>query len=235
MINDTFFYSGKLKIFARICLPKEYKVGVVFLHGGGSSSSLRYKFLQKEFEKNGIASLSFDFVGCGKSEGNFEDGSLDNRRLTARHAVEFFINKSGLNISQIYIWGSSMGAHIACRLTKELNFKGVILQSAAAYSREAEKAKLNQEFTNLITTEDNWANSPAFADFEYFKNKKLVIYGKNDKVIPEGVKEKYKSLLSSNDRFVEVNLGSHSLLNPQNESENKALREVSSEGIKFIN
>lgn len=226
MINDIYFTSDNLKLFGRLCLPKTYKVGVVFLHGGGQSNALRYEFLQSEFEKNGIASLAFDFQGCGKSEGNFEDSSLKNREIDAKNAINYFVEKTKLNINQIYIWGSSMGGHVACKLTQEFNFKGIILQSAAAYSLESENVKLNEEFTKLITKENNWINSPAFDALKQFKNKKLIIYGGHDSVIPDGVKEKYKSSVGKYDKYVEIKNGSHTLLNPQNKLEIEALKNV---------
>lgn len=234
MINDIYFISDNLKLFGRLCLPKTFKVGVVFLHGGGQSNALRYEFLQSEFEKNNITSLAFDFRGCGKSEGNFEDGSLKNREVDAKNAINYFIKKSKLNIDQIYIWGSSMGGHVACKLTQEFNFKGIILQSAAAYSLESENVKLNEEFTKLITKENNWTDSPAFKALTDFKNKKLVVYGQNDDVIPEGVKNKYKSILSANDKYTEIEKVGHKLLRPDNKDEIIALEKLAIVGIEFI-
>ena len=234
MIKDISFFSNDLKLFGRICLPKGYKTGVIFLHGGGQSNTSRYELLQTEFEKINIASFSFDFQGCGKSEGKFEDGGLMNREVDAKNAVEFFVKESGLDIDQIYIWGSSMGGYIACKLTKQFNFKGIILQSSALYSLKAETVRLNEEFTKLITKDNNWVDSPAFEALKLFKNKKLVIYGDNDFVIPESVKEKYKSLIGKNDKYVIIENGSHALLNPQNDLEKQALQEVANEGIDFI-
>ncbi len=226
MINDVFFTSDNLKIFGRISIPKEYKSGIVFLHGGGLSNSYRYELLQEEFYKKNVATLAFDFRGCGKSDGNFVDGSLINRKFDSESSLLYFKEQTNLNDKNIYIWGSSMGGYVACNLLNGHLFKGIILQSAAAYGQKAENLKLDSSFTEEITKENNWSDSGAFKAFNDFNGKKIIIYGENDNIIPEDVKDKYKSGLSAGGEYIIIKNAGHTLLNPQNDLEKEALNKL---------
>jgi uncharacterized protein len=233
--KDITFLSDNIKLFGVLVVPQRAQRGVIFFHGGGHASTKRYSFLQTYFEKVGIASLSFDFRGCGQSQGSFEDGSLVNRLIDAENALLFFQNQTGLAIDNIFVWGSSMGGHIACRLTEKYpKLAGVILQSAAAYGVSAENVLLNDEFSNMIRQEKSWENSPAFQALEKFAGKKLVVFGERDVVIPEEVKIEYKRLSQHNGKYICIEGGSHTLLHPQNEVQQLALEKLSEIAAQFI-
>lgn len=114
--KEIYFQSGKNKLFGRLYVSGTYDRGVVFLHGGGASTSIRYAYLQNECYKNNIASFAFDFRGCGKSEGVFADGSLMNREIDTTNAINCFLSETKLDSSRFYLWGASMGAHVVCKL-----------------------------------------------------------------------------------------------------------------------
>ena len=236
MLKNVDFYSSNLKLFGVLANKKSCRQGVVFLHGGGQSSSRRFEFLQNYFLDRGIASLAIDFRGCGLSEGNFQDGSLANRTIDAGEAIRLFQKMTGLNLSQIYIWGSSMGGHVACRVSVRFpEIKGLILQSPAAYGQKAENVELGQEFTLLIRKSGSWENSPAFLDLEKFENRILVAYGEHDIDIPEGVKTRYKKITESRGgKSVILEEGAHRLLSPQKDAEKMALQKLAQTTVDFI-
>lgn len=226
---------GALSLSGVIYLPPKFSKGVVFIHGGGRFNLERYAFLQHYFELHSIASLVFDCRGCGLSDGVFEESSLRNRMNDAEAALTYFQNLTSLPIQNIYVWGSSMGAHIASRLIDtNPQIAGVILQSGAAYGLEAEHLPMNEEFSAFIRKPDSWKNSPAFSTLEKFKGKLLVVYGADDALIPEGVKEHYRQLCKSQDDFIELEGGIHTLLRPQNERQKKALVKLAEVAVKFI-
>jgi dienelactone hydrolase len=233
--KKVFFLSNKNKIFGTLTIPIKYFTGVIFLHGGGGSNLERYKYLQNVFHDRGISSLIFDFMGCGKSKGVFEEGSLNQRVEDAHDAIRYFLKRSNLKIDEIYLWGSSMGAHVACRLLESFNVKGVILQSAAAYGKDAEDKNFTQEFRNAIRKEGSWQNSPAFNALSMYEGKILVAYGKNDILIPVGVKERYKEITEKKGgKFITLSYGVHTLLRPSTESETKALVQLGEVTSSFI-
>lgn len=235
MFQKISFPSNHNKISGVLSLPDKYTTGVVFLHGGGKANLKRYEYLQKVFHKKGIASLVFDFMGCGESEGKFEDGSLNQRIRSAHGATNFFLKRTNLTTKDIYLWGSSMGAHVACRLLEDLQVKGVILQSAAAYNKEAESKKFNEEFTSAIQKPITWEKSPAFKALETFNGKILVVYGENDSLIPTGVRDKYKQIANNNNgKFVVLKNGVHTLLRPSCPEEREALIKLGKVSSAYI-
>ena len=104
MLENINFESSGLKLFGVLAYKKTCRQGVIFLHGGGQSSSKRFEFLQNYFLDQDIASLAIDFRGCGLSEGNFKDASLANRIIDAGEAIHFFSKKDRPGfISNIYL------------------------------------------------------------------------------------------------------------------------------------
>lgn len=237
MTKEVTFLSDSVTLSGRLSAPQSYKTGVLFLHGGGRSNSSRYTFLQSYFGERNIASFSFDFRGCGKSEGNFSDGSLTNRRVDVISALQFFKKQVSLEDQDTYLWGSSMGAHVACRVVDDFpDIKGLILQSPAAYGADAESLNLDETFTALIQRENNWTDSPAFTSLKEYHGRILVVYGKQDDVVPEEVQQRYKQICrQKGGRVVMLHGGVHRLLSPQTESQKHALIELARSATSFIN
>lgn len=227
--------SDGLKLHGRLTKPNsQTKCGVVFLHGGGNANATRYEYLQERLLANNIASLAFDMRGCGKSEGKFTDSSLVNREHDAHNAIKSFCNHTALDVSQIYLWGSSMGAHVACKLCNKFPFKGLILQSPATYGSEIEELPLNEEFTKALHRPFSWKNSPAIEELSKFVGKILVIFGQSDNVIPIEVKKLFNQAIKSSDHFIVLNSGTHTLLRPSSTKEQKTLEQLSNVAIDFI-
>jgi fermentation-respiration switch protein FrsA (DUF1100 family) len=231
------FPSGRLNLYGVLSLPTHFDTGVLFLHGGGvQASTALYTHLQEKFSKQKIASLAFDFRGCGQSEGNFEEGSLANRLADAEAAMQFLMQKSKLPESRIYLWGSSMGGHLVCRLSElHPELGGIILQSAAAYSKASEVLPLNHQFTEAISQPESWVNSPAFAALANYFGNLLIIYGDHDTVVPDGVKFTYQQLAQiHHQQFMTLFGGTHRLLHPQTESEEQVLGQLANLTLNFI-
>lgn len=237
MTKEVTFQSDSLSLSGILTIPKAPSVGVLFLHGGGHSNKTRYAFLQSYFGERTIASFAFDFRGCGKSEGEFKNGSLANRYTDAISALQFFKQQTSLDDNHIYLWGSSMGAHVACRVVDDFpNIKGLILQSPAAYGGDAELLELDETFTALIRRENSWIDSLAFASLERFRGRILVVYGEQDNVVPERVQIQYKQICQQKGgSVVTLQDGAHRLLNPQTEVQKLALVELAKSAVLFLN
>lgn len=208
--------------------------GVIFLHGGGHADAERYHDVQVYLANQGIISLAFSFRGCGNSEGKMSHSTLNDRLVDAESALQYFIKSTGLPASNIYIWGSSMGGHIACRLIpSHLQIKGLILQSAAAYGLEAELQPFGPKFTEIINKPENWMSTQAFADLEKYLSRTLIIYGADDKVIPEGVKKSFR-ISALHSEFHEIMGYAHPMLRPSSVIEQKAWTEMVNLATKFI-
>lgn len=207
--------SSGLHLHGVLVEPDHAKgIGALFLHGGGHANSTRYAKIQTIFADHGIASLAFDFRGCGESEGEFADSTLEHRLFDAKVALQEFSSRTELSNSQIYLWGSSMGAHVACRLTSlHPDLKGVILQSAAAYTQSVESIPLGNQFTKIISQPNSWHDSLAFPAYANYTGKKMVIYGEADEVIPAGIQAGYQQATPP-DHYHLLPGGMHSMLRP---------------------
>ncbi|MCR4305618.1 MAG: alpha/beta fold hydrolase [Candidatus Daviesbacteria bacterium] len=231
------FVSDGIKLSGTLYYPNEIKSspGVLFLHGGGQSSKERFLQWQEHLSRLGICSLTFDFRGVGESEGQFADSSLKNRLIDSRAALNFLLSYSLVDRNKIAIVGSSMGAYVAIRLS-ELGEapKALILVSAAAYAKESEDKQMDVSFTQVIRTENSWCNSTCFLALKRYQNPVMVVYGSEDLVIPEGVKKRYKGLLKSQDIYLVMKNGQHTLLDPKKGLERKAFKQLLNESSKFL-
>ncbi len=207
------FPSDNLKISGNLVLPDGNKPfpAVLFLHGGGRVLSGRFAPWQQSLAGYGFASLFFSFRGCEKSEGIFEDGTLENRLRDASSAYRFLLSDKLINPHALFIAGASMGGHVASKLATIFpETKGLLLYSAAAYGKPAENLPLNEKFTGEIRKTESWKNSPAFSALSRYPGKIHVVYGSLDRVIPIGVKEMYKKL--SHNHYTEIDGATHTIL-----------------------
>lgn len=225
------FQSGKNKIAANLLKKDNAKYGVLFLHGGGSATKERFASLQQFLSTKGFSSLTFDFQGVGESEGKFAEGSLNNRLLDAQAAFDTFSQ----HVDSIIVVGSSMGGHIASRLSETRKPLAVILLYPAAYAKEAENKPLDESFTKILRTENSWQNSTAFTAIKQYQGNVLVIYGEYDSVVPKGVQEKYKELVKDKGKFIILENASHVFTSPKTAREIKANELAFSHIASYLN
>lgn len=233
-MEECVITSDGLKLRGILALPNSYSKGVIFLHGGGRSNSTRYEYLQHRLLDENIASIAFDMRGCGRSEGEFTESNLANRKRDTVQVANYFLKKLNLRSNQIYFWGSSMGGHIASSLANELNVKGIILQCPAAYGKDADYLALNEQFTQFLHKSRSWEDTVVFSELLKFKGRILVVYGENDQKIPDEIKNMYKNSLKKDDLYVTLVGGSHKLLSPSNEEEQKVLEKLADTALKFL-
>lgn len=224
-LEKTITFSSNPKLVGTLVYPKKNfnPPGVLMIHGGGLTGARTiYKNWQKFLARNGFSSFAFDCRGNGDSEGEFADSTLDNRLKDSLEALEEFKNSHHVNPENIVVVGTSMGGHTASRLIdKKPELKALILNSAAAYSIEAEDKKHDGEFTEVIRKQNSWKNSPAFESVSNFKGDVLVVYAENDLVIPKEIQNKYKDQITDRSQAVIIpNIG-HRFLKEENKQQKK--------------
>lgn len=174
------FKVGREKLSALKLLDARHQASMLFLHGGGSSNKERYLWLAEALLNEGIGSVSLDFSGHGESSGTVKSSSLAQRIREARGALEYTTPPRA-------VFGSSMGAHTAIQLTKELPIQTLILFNPAVYTSKAQEVYFTEEFTTLIRRPHSWRDSDALETLEDFKGNLLIVIGEDDKVIPPEV------------------------------------------------
>lgn len=231
------FISDGINLAGVICYSVEAKnlPGILFLHGGGQSSKERFKDWQNYLARLGMCSLAFDFRGVGESKGQFVDSSLKNRLTDAKNALNFFLHCGLVNQNKIAVIGSSMGAFVAIKLAEGSKIiKALILVSAAAYAKESEEKQMDISFTKVIRRKNSWHSSTSFSTIKSYKNPIMLVYGSEDLVVPEGIKNRYKVLLKEGDIYLVIKNGLHALLDPKTESEHRIFKQVLNKSSKFL-
>lgn len=238
MIQKIFFTSGKYRLAGNFVSSetKKKSPAILICHGAGAANKERFLELQNLLLEKGYASFVFDFTGVGESEGKFEEGTLNKRLEDAQAALDVLRKNNQVNKDKIIEIGTSMGGHIAARLTeKNPDIKAVVLLYAAAYGKEAEGKPLNEEFTQELRKPESWKNSPAFSALEKYKGNILVIYGTEDKIIPQDVKETYTTLVKSKGQFFNLQGGGHFLLSAKTPQEEQVKSKIIELLLDFLN
>lgn len=89
---------------------------VICCHGlTGTRVGSAYRFVQiaRRLEELGIATLRFDFRGCGESDGRFEDVTIPSLCEDLRAVLNAAYEMAGGNFLKIGLIGSSFGAYTA--------------------------------------------------------------------------------------------------------------------------
>jgi pimeloyl-ACP methyl ester carboxylesterase len=105
---------------------------VVFLNGSGAADrtgNKAFPHVWAQLARRGFACLSWDRPGVGKSSGDFEAQSFDDRAREALAAVQFLRSRPEIRPDRIGLWGFSQGgavAPLAASLTGDLAFVIVV-------------------------------------------------------------------------------------------------------------
>ena len=117
--KDFEFISGNRTLSGIIDQPVEGKARalIVFVHGSGLTDirrENRYSDLRRRFAKLGIASVTWDKPGCGRSDGKFDDNQpLEESAQEVLDAVAYLRAEKIPGSNKIGIWGTSRGGWVA--------------------------------------------------------------------------------------------------------------------------
>lgn len=106
------------KLFAVLHRPLncEKAPAVLMCHGLAGNKTGRFRLyvhLAKELAKAGIASFRVDFRGCGDSDGEFSEATVQKFHKDANESFRRLIHHPGIDSSRIGIFGRSFGAALA--------------------------------------------------------------------------------------------------------------------------
>jgi uncharacterized protein len=197
--REVTFYSAGYRIQGTINLPKitdesSKLPSVIFSHGYASNRDEFGDFLiiTEKLNKLGIASLLFDYSGCGITE--FPLGEIlcaTNWKEDLKAAVSFISSFPGIDPERIAVIGSSMGGTNAINTTAEdQRIKCVIAMSSIA--------------DGFHWIKENWLNNKEKEEYEKFisnineDRKRKAIYGFSNFIkITEALayKDRYNALL----------------------------------------
>jgi pimeloyl-ACP methyl ester carboxylesterase len=131
--------------------------GVALFHGF-TSQRMGFGFLflsfSRLFAEAGIAGVRFDFMGCGESDGRFEDLTLSSEIEDAGCVLYFLRGRREVDDRRLFLLGMSMGGTIAGFLAgvRPTEARGLLLWAAAGERARLESRSVRQ-VTELTTVQ----------------------------------------------------------------------------------
>jgi uncharacterized protein len=124
--------SDGIRIHGWYIPHKQAKKVVLFFHGNGGNISHRGDSI-KIFNQLGVNVLIIDYQGYGNSNGSAGEKEFYQ---DARSAWQYLIEQRGFKHDQIILFGRSIGAAVATKLSVETKPEKLILESAFSSSRD---------------------------------------------------------------------------------------------------
>lgn len=143
------FESGQATLFGRLDLPRERgpHPAVVLVHGSGKDAATDYYSACDFFAANGIASLTYDKRGTGRSGGvygfDFEELAED---VVA--AVEYLKSRPDIDSTRIGLSGYSQGGWVAPLAASKTDAVSYVIVNYGMIESPAEEARM--ETRNLM-------------------------------------------------------------------------------------
>ena len=152
---------------------------VLYLHGAGASTRHGHKLLRAALHRRGIGSTCFDCIGHGETRGSLAQSSVASRTRQAQAVVA----ARGM-AEPLAVFGSSMGAYNAIRLTQLHRVDALVLIVPGVYTPSAYEVPFGPGFSAVIRRERSWIDSDAWDILSRFEGRLLVIAAEHDAVIP---------------------------------------------------
>ena len=129
--------------------PKPRAVAL-FCHGNAGNIVSRGETLKILQERHGLAVMTFDYRGYGKSEGKpSERGILQD----ARAARAWLASRAGVEETEIVLMGRSLGGAVAVDLAAQDGARGLVLASTFSSLPDAAAHHMPWMFPNLNMTQ----------------------------------------------------------------------------------
>ncbi len=144
----------------------------VLMCGGferSATTEKKFKSLADELAKQNIASLRFDYAGCGLSDGDFAKITIQRMANDFRNAVKILQEKT--NCKNISIIAHSLSACVVVHSVKESLFAKIILIAPALNQKDLLRywfvaSAIKKEKPNIKIT---WQNFKDYLDEERFQ------------------------------------------------------------------
>ncbi len=147
--EEVTFRNGSIELSGSLVTPaaKGPHPTLVLVHGSGPVTRDFFGPISYIFARNGIAVLSYDKRGIGKSGGHWLDQSFEDLASDALVGLNFLKNREEIDPMKIGLWGISQGGWIvplAASQSKDIAF-AMILSAAAVTPAEQNLMAMDAE------------------------------------------------------------------------------------------
>ena len=111
--EDIFFFQGGSgsQLLGFLSKPEKPKAGILFCHPFAEEKNCAHFIVAeaaRKFAQLGYAVMRFDLSGCGDSEGEFDEFTIENWLADIQTAKEHLREEA--QVEDIYLWGLRFGA-----------------------------------------------------------------------------------------------------------------------------
>ena len=176
--------------FGDFTLKGDHYVGsdsnrILYLHGAGTSKRRGHHLLRGALQQRGFGSFCFDCIGHGDTGGTLAQSSVASRTRQAQAVAE------ACHVPEpMVIFGNSMGAYNAIRLTQQYKVDALVLIVPGVYTPSAYEVPFGPEFSTIIRRERSWVDSDAWEILSRFEGRLLVMAAEQDATIPLEIPER---------------------------------------------
>lgn len=202
--------------------------GVILYHGfSGARMEPGFMFVRfsRLLAEHNIASVRFDFLGSGESDGSFTDMTFSNEVEQASFILDYFKNLDVIDEDNIILLGLSMGGALAGYLSgmRSSELKGLVLWAPAGEMRLFIE-KREREIENGVITGDVMDISGlrlgecfvedikqinVFEKTAGYTGEVLIVHGTGDTVVPVKVSEGYLQMFGPRAKLILVDGADH--------------------------
>jgi uncharacterized protein len=224
--GDNYQLAGTLFVPQNIVKPAP---AIIFYHGMVSKSKPRGTRRAEKLAEKGFIVLTFDFRGCGESEGKLGELSIANWLSDALLAFDFLSKQEGVDTQRVGVNGKSFGGYIGSRVVGERDVKSIVIQAPGMYKDEWEDNiyQWNDDFKKMrldYRLSDDALKNKAADAIEKFRNPLLVIGSEFDDLCPKKLLEGYfEKAGSKNKKIAWIKGADHPLTRPEWDDEYIAL------------
>ncbi len=182
----------------------ENKPVIIFFHGNAGNYSHRIH-KSVEYLNAGYGVLLAGYRGYGANSGTISEAGFYN---DGRAYIDWLLQEKNIKLSQIVIYGESIGSGVAVQMATEYDISGLILEvpfssllevATKRYFFVPVKFLLKDKFMNLDKIKG--INAPL-----------LIMHGVKDKVIPFDLSKKLFDKAKQPKKFVDFPLANHNNL-----------------------
>lgn len=227
MQRPVIFNSDKFELYGVMHLPyrmseKKPVPAVIFCHGFTGTKVEAHRIFVKMarlLERHRIASLRFDFRGCGDSSGYFSDMTVMGEVTDTQNAVNFMSLQPGIDRNRIGIVGLSLGAIPASYVAgRNPRISGLALWAPAADLMEEKEQLSTQKEIKLIKRlkavdyyglllgkafVDEIPKINPLAAIKKYNGPAIILHGTNDESVPLSHSQRYYDVLKKKGLHVE--------------------------------
>ena len=192
---------------------------VFFLHGMTSRLD-GYVPIAEALAAQNIVALALSMRGHGKSDGDFNELTVNDLVDDGIAAYDFLASLPFVNKNRIGVVGASVGANVAALVSQLCAVRALILRVPALYTRENMALTLAETMkreSGLFKGIKNMDETPSIQAIRQFSESLLVIPSEKDPIIPPEVPQRYydAAVKAKKRHLVEIKGAPHALNEPE--------------------